>query len=122
MSDRFAELLDAWHGAVAHNARIQGKDDVSAYHEDVPVDEETPRAALLAYLHDIETRCDPAGEVQRMASLEEQARGLEAKLAETERMLQHVQDCTAMDGCPFASLLGEEVDVYLAALAVRRPR
>ena len=78
----FDTLLEAWESAIAHNARIQGKDDVSAYHEDDPVDEETPRRALLAYLHDIETRCDPAGEVQRMASLEEQVRTLEARLAE----------------------------------------
>jgi hypothetical protein len=35
--------------------------------------------AYRARLHDVETRCDPAGDVQRIASLEEQVAGLTAQ-------------------------------------------
>ena len=37
------------------------------------------------YIHDLETRCDPAGDVQTIASLTEQRDALTARLAEVER-------------------------------------
>ena len=115
----FDTLLAAWESAIAHNARIQGKDDVSAYHEDDPVDEAAPRAALLKYLHDIETRCDPAGEVQRIASLEEQVRGLTAQATELAA-LREAADTLAAFAKTAPGRLPQRVQDAIAALAPRQ--
>jgi len=40
------------------------------------------------YIHDLETRCDPAGDVRTIAILRENVRALEAKLAEERAMLE----------------------------------
>lgn len=41
--------------------------------------------ALRDYIHDLETRADPAGDLQRLALAEENVRALTAKIAELQR-------------------------------------
>ena len=77
----FDTLLKAWEDAVRRNGYIAGIDSTSQWHEEEGVDEEVPRKALLDYLHAVEARGDPAGDVQRIASLEEQVAGLSNALA-----------------------------------------
>ena len=57
-------------------------------------------APVRQYVHDIETRCDPAGEVQQRAALQESVAGLSALLAEARaahdaQTAQHVRDVDA---------------------------
>jgi prevent-host-death family protein len=82
----FDTLLGAYEQAIQQNARIAGMDSLSAYHEEEEVDEDGPRTALLSYLHDIETQCDPAGEVQHRRSLEEQVAAVPALQAELDAL------------------------------------
>ena len=42
---------------------------------------------ILRYVHDLETRCDPAGDVQTMALLADTIRGLDARVRELEAEL-----------------------------------
>lgn len=37
------------------------------------------------YIHDLETRCDPSGDLQQIASLKEQVAGLTRRLADRDR-------------------------------------
>ena len=39
---------------------------------------------MLGPLHDLETRCDPSGDIQTIASLREQVGGLQARVGELE--------------------------------------
>ena len=43
------------------------------------------------YIHDLVTRCDPAGEVQERWSLREQRDGLVAKVRELEKELANLR-------------------------------
>ena len=57
-------------------------------------------APVRQYIHDIETRCDPAGEVRQRAALQESVAGLSALLAEARaahdaQTAQHVRDVDA---------------------------
>lgn len=51
--------------------------------------------AIRRFIHDLETRCDPAGDVQRIAALEGSARGLEAeratRLATAREVVEHMR-------------------------------
>ena len=46
---------------------------------------------LRRYVHDLETRCDPAGDVQTMALQADTIRGLHAKVRELEAELASVR-------------------------------
>ena len=46
---------------------------------------------IRRYVHDLETRCDPAGDVQTMALQADTIRGLDAKVRELEAALASVR-------------------------------
>jgi len=69
---------------------------------------------VRAYIHQLETRADPAGDVQRIAALEQQVKGLTARLASEKR-----QELVALTAAALTGLCANGYDDFGDPLATK---